>query len=121
MPIVAKSSLFALFLFSVTPLAAVAQTTQGTSSQAAQSGNGQVVVTIVLEGVRVPTVGVELRDVVGNVVVARSTSDAVGQVAFPDVPPGRYAVHAARDGFADRDSAPFAVGAGQTEQVLVEM
>ena len=56
-----------------------------------------------------------------NVVVARSTSDGVGQVTFPDVPAGRYAVHAKRDGFADVTSPPFTVHPGGTEQVLVEM
>ena len=64
---------------------------------------------------------VELVNVDTNVVVARSTSDGVGQVAFPDVPAGRYSVHAKRDGFADVTSPPFTVHAGGTEQVLVEM
>ena len=77
--------------------------------------------TIALEGVRIPAVNVELRSVDGNVVVAQTTSDAVGQVTFPDVPAGRYVVRAFRDGFADSESAPFTVKAGETEQVLVEM
>ena len=53
--------------------------------------------------------------------LAQSTSDAIGQVAFPDVPPGRYLVRAVREGFANAESAPFTVDAGETEQVLVEM
>ncbi len=89
--------------------------------QSPTSGTGRVVVTISLEGLRIPAVIVELRSVDGNVVVAKTTSDVVGQVTFPDVRPGRYIVHATRDGFADADSAPFEVSAGEIEQVLVEM
>jgi carboxypeptidase family protein/TonB-dependent receptor-like protein len=89
--------------------------------QPAQSGPARVVVTIVVEGLRIPAVEVELRNVDGNIVVGKTTSDAVGQVTFPDISPGRYLVHAVRDGFANTDSAPFSVSPGETEQVLVEM
>jgi carboxypeptidase family protein len=91
------------------------------SQQPAPSGPARVVVTIVVEGLRIPAVDVELRNVNGNVVVGKTTSDVVGQVTFPDVSPGRYLVHAVRDGFADTDSAPFSVSPGETEQVLLEM
>jgi TonB dependent receptor/Carboxypeptidase regulatory-like domain len=94
---------------------------QGTSAQPPASGPGRVVVTIVVEGLRIPAVRVELRDFDGNVVVAQTTSDAVGQVTFPDIPPGRYVVGAVREGFADAESSPFTVRAGGTEQVLLEM
>ena len=57
----------------------------------------------------------------GNVVVARTTADAIGQVMFSDVPAGRYIVRGAREGFADTDSSPFDVHGGVTEQVLIEM
>ncbi len=80
-----------------------------------------MIVTIVIEGLRIPAVEVELRNVNGNVAVGKTTSDVVGQVTFPDVSPGKYVIHAVRDGFADTDSAPFEVSAGETEQVLVEM
>jgi hypothetical protein len=90
-------------------------------SQSPTSGTGRIVVTIALEGLRIPAVDVELRSVDGNIVVGKTTSDAVGQVTFPDVRPGRYLVHATRDGFADTDSTPFAVSAGEVEQVLIEM
>jgi Carboxypeptidase regulatory-like domain/TonB dependent receptor-like, beta-barrel len=92
-------------------------------AQAAQEtpGTTRVVVTIVLEGVRIPAVDVELRDADGNVVVGRTTSDEVGQVTFPDVSTGRYIVRATRDGFADAESAPFNVSRGETEHVLLEM
>jgi hypothetical protein len=89
--------------------------------QSPTSGNGRVIVTIAVEGLRIPAVAVELRSLDSNIVVGKTTSDAVGQVTFPDVRPGRYVVHATRDGFADTDSAPFNVSAGENEQVLVEM
>jgi hypothetical protein len=90
-------------------------------AQPAASTSGRVVVTIVIESLRIPAVSVELRNVDGNSVIAKSTSDGVGQVSFPDVPAGRYTVSAVRDGFADTVSSPFSVSGGETEQVLVEM
>jgi hypothetical protein len=82
---------------------------------------GRVVVTLAVEGVRVPSVTVSLRSVDGNIVVGQTTSDSIGQVTFPGVPSGRYVVRAVRDGFVDSESSPFDVRAGATEQVLVEM
>ncbi len=82
---------------------------------------GRIVVTIAVEGIRIPAVQVELRDLDRNVVVGETTSDAVGQVTFPDVTPGRYGIRAVREGFADTESAPFTVSSGEREQVLVEM
>jgi len=79
------------------------------------------VVTLAVEGVRVPSVTVSLRSVDGNIVVGQTTSDSIGQVTFPGVPSGRYVVRAVRDGFVDSESSPFDVRAGETEQVLVEM
>ncbi len=96
-----------------------------TSAQPGQqptaSGPGRVVVTISVESLRIPAVQVELRNADGNVAIAQSISDVVGQVTFPDVPPGRYVIRAARDGFANSESAPFSVSSGEVEQVLVEM
>ena len=77
--------------------------------------------TISLEGVRIPAVTVTLSDVDGNVAIAKTTSDAIGQVTFPDVPPGPYVVKVQRDGFADSESAPFTVESDKTAQVLIEM
>jgi Carboxypeptidase regulatory-like domain/TonB dependent receptor-like, beta-barrel len=85
------------------------------------SGPARITVTVAVEGLRIPAVTVALRSVDGNVVIGTSTTDAIGQVSFPDVPPGRYVVRATREGFADTESAPFAVSAGENEQVLVEM
>lgn len=93
----------------------------GRQDQAAPSGAGQVVVTVALESLRIPMVTVELRNAVTNAVIARTTSDSVGQVTFPDVPTARYVVHAARDGFGDVESPPFDVRAGANAQVLLEM
>ncbi len=82
---------------------------------------GQVVVTLTLDSLRIPLATVELRGASTHAPIARTTSDVVGQVSFPDVPPGSYVVHATRDGFTDVDSAPFGVRAGAKSQVLLEM
>ena len=78
----------------------------------ASQGPGQVSVVISVEGLRIPDVQVELRDLERNVVVARTTADAIGQVTFSDVPAGRYMVEATREGFADAESSPFDVHGG---------
>jgi hypothetical protein len=80
-----------------------------------------VSVVISVEGLRIPDVQVELRDLTANVVIARTRADAIGQVTFPDVAAGRYLVRATREGFEDTESAPFDVKPGVTEQVLIEM
>ena len=85
------------------------------------AGDGRVVVTIVIEGLRIPSVKVDLRDVAANIVIAQTISDEAGQVEFPAVPASRYVVLAVREGFSDTESSPFNVQAGVTEQVLVEM
>ena len=105
-------------LFRLNPLVKVSEQQSPATSPTSES---RVVVTLVLEGVRVPSVTVSLRSVDGNIVVGQTTSDSIGQVTFPDVPTGRYIVRAVRDGFADSESSPFNVRAGETEQVLVEM
>ena len=84
-------------------------------------GPGRVAVVISVEGLRIPAVQVELHDLTANVIVARTTADAIGQVTFPDVSPGRYMVRASREGFGDVESPSFDVHAGTTEQVLLEM
>ena len=99
-------------------------TTQPPAAAAPQSpasGSGRVKATVVLEGLRIPAVNVELRNVDGNIPVGQTTTDMVGQVAFPDVPVGLYVLRAVRQGFADAESAPFHVRPDATEEVLVEM
>ncbi len=94
---------------------------QDLPAQPAAAENGRIIVTIALEGLRIPAVTVELHDVTANVVIGKTTSDGVGQVTFPDVPAGRYLIKAVRDGFADAESAPFTVSSGEHEHVLIEM
>jgi hypothetical protein len=101
--------------------ASAPETLASAQSQSPGPGAGRVVVTIAAEGLRIPGVRVELRSVDRNVTIAQTTSDAVGQVRFPDVPTGRYIVRTVREGFADTASAPFTVRADASEQVLVEM
>ncbi len=95
--------------------------TSAPAQPAGQPAPGRVVVTIALEGLRIPAVTVELRDTTANITIGQTTSDGVGQVTFPDVPPGRYIVRAVREGFANAEAAPFTVHPGATEQVLIEM
>ena len=58
---------------------------RGPRPDACPQGPGQVAVVISVEGLRIPDVQVELRDLTANVVVARTRADAIGQVTFPDV------------------------------------
>jgi hypothetical protein len=85
------------------------------------SGPGRVVITATLESLRIPAVTVSLQAVDRNIRIGQTTTDVTGQASFPDEPPGRYFVHATRDGFADLDSPVFEVDPGETEQVLFEM
>lgn len=87
------------------------------------TGAGRVVAIVTaLDGtVRIPGVEVELLSLDRNVIIARTVTDGTGQVAFPDVPAGRYMLKASRPGFANADSAPFDVRPGGTEQVLLEI
>ncbi len=93
----------------------------GAPTQSPSAGPGRVVVTIVSDSLRIPGVTVELRNADANIRVGQTISDAVGQVTFPDVPPGNYIVQAARDGFADSVSGHFTIDPGETHHVLVEM
>ena len=83
---------------------------------------GRVAVTVTtLEGtVHLAGVTVELRSVADTLAIARSLTDGVGQVVFPDIPPGQYIVLTTRAGFAERTSAEFAVRAGETANVLLD-
>lgn len=110
-----------LFVASVVAGAATSEAQQPGTPPAPTATSGRVVVTISVESIRLPAVVVELLDVTSNVVIARTTSDGVGQTAFPDVPAGSYLVRTVRDGFANGESLPFEVRPGLTEQVLVEM
>jgi len=113
------SRLFAVILCVCSNAAAVYG--QEPAAPPAATGPARIVVTITVEGLRIPLVRATLRSVDRNVTVAQSTSDAIGQVTFPDIPSGRYVVDADREGFANAKTAPFEVSPGETEQVLVEM
>ena len=97
-------------------------TEQALAAKSPTSGPGRVVVTIAVEGLRIPAVSVELRNVDGNVVIAQTTSDAIGQVTFPDVPAGplRRSAPSAKDLPTPSRRRSRSSG-GATEQVLVEM
>ena len=88
-----------------------------------QATAGRVVATLtVLEGtVNVPGVDVELVSIDGNIVIAKTVTDGAGQTSFADVPPGRYKIRGTRPGFESRESPPFTVRAGATEQVLLDL
>ena len=85
--------------------------------------NGRVIATITtLEGtVHMPGVQVELRAAVDGLAIAKTVTDGAGQVAIPDVPPGRYVLAASRPGFLSKVSAAFDVKAGDTTQVLLDI
>jgi hypothetical protein len=92
-------------------------------TQAAQTVTpGRVVATVTtLEGtVHMPGIQVELRDADGRVVIAKTATDGAGQVAFPDVPPGRYLISASGPGFLARDSTVFVVRPNETAQVILD-
>ncbi|HEX5109891.1 MAG TPA: TonB-dependent receptor [Vicinamibacterales bacterium] len=84
---------------------------------------GRVVATVTaLEGtVRVAGVDVELVSLDSNAVLGKTSTDSAGQVAFADVPVGRYVLKASRPGFDPTDSAPFDVHSGGVAQVLVDV
>ncbi len=103
------------------PLQAAAHAPQNPSRPEAPAGPGRVVVTISVEGLRVPAATVTLVSLDRDINVGQTISDPVGQASFPDVEAGRYLVRVSRDGFADSESSPFSLDAAGTERVLVEM
>jgi TonB-dependent receptor-like protein/carboxypeptidase family protein len=119
--IVASLAVLLISLFRVTTVALG----QSPAAQGAQQpgASGRVVVTItVLEGtVHLAGADVELLDLVGKLVLAKTVTDGAGQVTIADVPQGRYIVRATRPGFVATDSAPFEVRAGETAQVLLDI
>ncbi len=83
---------------------------------------GRVVVTVTtLEGsVHLPGAQVQLSSPSRGLVIAVTQTDGVGQVTFPEVPPGDYVVSASRPGFVARESTVFTVRSGDTAQVLLD-
>ena len=75
-----------------------------------------------LEGsVQMSGVAVELRESGGKLTIAKTLTDGVGQVTFPDVRPGQYVIIASRPGFIERQSAAFTVRGPDTAYVLLDM
>lgn len=94
----------------------------GPVQAAAPATSGRVVATITtLEGtVHMPGIRIELRDPDERIVIAQTETDGAGQVAFPDVPIGRYLITASGPGFVARDSMVFDVRANETAQVILD-
>ena len=90
------------------------------SAQPATTGRVVVTITTLYGTVHLSGVEVELREPDGGLVIARTLTDGVGQVTFPDVPPAQYIITASRAGFVPRDSPAFTVRAGDTTQVLLD-
>jgi hypothetical protein len=115
------SLLLPLVVFASPPPAVEPTATAASAAQPA-AGNRVVVIITALDGtVYIAGVDVELRSADGKFVFAKTITDGQGQVAFPDVPPGRYLVRAMRPGFVDTDSTPFDVREGQSAQVLLDI
>ena len=98
-----------------------AQVQSSSPQQAIDSGRVVVTVTGLQGTVRIGGVDVELRALDGNVVLAKTMTDAAGRVTFPDVPAGRYVIKATRPGFVPTDSTPFDVRTGAIAQVLLDI
>ena len=89
----------------------------------AAQADGRITATITtLEGtVQLPGVQVELHASSDATVIARTVTDAVGTVTFPDVPPGRYVITASRAGFIAKDSPEFQVRPDHEAKVLLDI
>ena len=95
-----------------------------TTAHAGQAGGaGRISVSITtLEGtVHMPSVVVELRAASDPTVIARTTTDGAGLVTFPDVPVGRYAITATREGFLPKESTEFQVRADHDANVQLDI
>ena len=90
------------------------------AGQPAATGSVIVIITTLEGAVHVPGMQIELRTTDDDLVIARSLTDATGQVTFPDVPPGIYFIRAERTGFMTRDSTVFPVTANETARVLLD-
>jgi hypothetical protein len=97
------------------------QAAESKSQRPLVSGRVVTIVTVLDGTVHLAAVDVELRSGDDRVVLARTLTDNAGQAVFPDVPPGRYVIQAARSGLVPTESAPFDVQAGETSQVLLDV
>jgi hypothetical protein len=113
------NALLAVILVSISPGAPAAQ--PGPSQRPTEAGRVVATVTAQEGTLRVASADVELVSIDGNVTIAKTTTDAAGQVTFADIPPGRYLLKASRPGFTPTDSAAFEVRAGAIAQVLLDI
>jgi hypothetical protein len=112
-----------VFLFATAPLFPASPSAAGRQRAEQEATSGRVVATVTtLDGtLQLPRVRVELRELPAETVLATTTTDGAGNVAFPDVPPGRYLLSAIRSGFENAESSPFEVRAGSTTNLLLDV
>lgn len=91
------------------------------ASQPAESGRVVATITSLDGGMPMSGVDVELLAVPDGIALAKTVTDGVGHVEFPDVPPGRYQLRASRPGFLSRTSPGFDVQAGMSTPVLLDI
>ena len=112
----------ALPLLVLLPVTLLTTASASERMQQAVVAPGRVVVTTAALNGTVPMAGVEVElQLSDGSTLARTTTDVQGQVTFPDVPPGRYIVRAARPGFIATDSTPFDVRTDEVAHVLVDL
>jgi hypothetical protein len=99
-----------------------AQAARG-EAQSLQPATGRATATVTTLGgtVPIPGVSVGLHVVADGSQIAQTLTDNSGQVAFPDLSPGRYLMRAARAGFVTQESDPFDVVAGETAHVALDV
>lgn len=85
------------------------------------TGRVLAVITQADGSVPISGVAVELRALDGNVVIAKTITDAAGEAIIPDVAAGNYVIAATPPGFAATESAPFEVRAGETTRVPLQI
>lgn len=90
-------------------------------AQPATTGQATATVTTLGGTVPIPGVAVGLHTIADGSPIAQTLTDNSGHVAFPDVPPGRYWMRAARAGFVTQESAPFDVVAGASTDVALDV
>jgi outer membrane receptor protein involved in Fe transport len=88
-----------------------------------QTGTGRVTATLTMLDSLTPLAGVdvELRALDGNIVIAKTLTDTIGEASFPDVAVGQYVIAVTVPGFVPTVSAPFEVSAAETAHVTLHV